>query len=253
MLRRDSDGFALVAVLGCIAILALVSSVAISNGRTARNQAIQISENVISEETAEGALALTAARLFAEDEAARWYVDGGPYEVDWAGKRVKVDVRHISQLLNLNFSPREVLAEGLYTLGVGEQRAQAVSGDIVQWRSGGSRVGETGGRFLSVFELRGLPSLTTSDFDRVLGHLTVVGRGAGPGKPALKPMDKVIASAPSRRDYDGVTRQSGDKTAPIYRASIEISELGRTEEFYFTFAIRQHHQRLHLEILERLK
>lgn len=127
-------GVALVLVLWAIALMAvLLGSFAII-ARTENLESRHVFDTVTARYDAEVGLERAIFELRNADPAQRWVADGRPYEFDFDGARVSVELTDESGKIDLNTADPTMLTSLFISVGVDLNRAQALADAIQDWR-----------------------------------------------------------------------------------------------------------------------
>lgn len=184
-LRHDGErGIALVVVLWMLALLAVLILGFAGDTRTetliVRNQAATAQARA----NADAGVTLALLGMLDPSPAERWSATGEVHEFRFGDGKIRVAVQDECGKIDLNDAPLDVLAGLFRTVGIPDaeasrfvtaimQRRAAVLG---QTRSGAPQYQEP---FLAVDEVRGLPGMTPTQYERVQPYLTVYAGQAG--------------------------------------------------------------------------
>lgn len=134
-LRSDTSprerGFALLIVLWSMALLALLMSTLLANGRTAINLAGNVRDEAAARARADGAINEALFHVLAEN-AQHWAPDGTWHVLPGA---VKVRVRSPDGLINPNLASTNLLTGFLRACGAGQAQAKKLADAIIDWRT----------------------------------------------------------------------------------------------------------------------
>ena len=122
MIRRQR-GTALLLVLWVTVLLAALLIGVAAASRSQSQAALYGAERVRAELAAEAGLAHAVAGLRAPDLRDQWVPDGRPYDFEFDGAKVRVQVVDVSGLVDLNASPPDLLGDLFAAAGVDRARA----------------------------------------------------------------------------------------------------------------------------------
>lgn len=169
MRRRSQDGFALVTVLWALVVIGILAVEFHTLARADRRVATNARAAVQARWAARAGLSRTLEtmdRALGEGQLAGTGENVlGPFETDENGVRVHSVVRDVNARLNLNRAGRRELLRLLEALAIPPGESQAIV-DAVR-RAPLDRVEE----------LRSLPQISATTYDRIAPHVTVVGNG----------------------------------------------------------------------------
>ena len=178
--RRAEDGFALLIVLWTLVLLTLLVSGLAASGRGEVKLAENLRDAAVAEAAADGAAQEAIFRL----AAGQWPPAGVPRELHIGDALVTVRIQDEHDLVNPNNAPPALLAALLRTVGANGVAAQALAGEIVEYRSRGGAdpsvyiaaglpYGPAMRDFRDVAELRLVPGMTPDLLVRLAPHLSV--------------------------------------------------------------------------------
>lgn len=132
--RPGQRGFALLAVLWLVMLLALVAA---SFTRTARTQ-IDLGRNAVEKARAQALADAGVDRailgLLEPDPAVRWRADGTPYALTFASGEVRIAIQDEAGKIDVNVAP-DALLQGLFTsIGLASDEASALVDAIADFR-----------------------------------------------------------------------------------------------------------------------
>ncbi len=131
---RANKGLALIVVLWVITLLTIMASsfsltiqreTAITSGIKEKAQATALAEAGIN---------YAVLMLFIADEEKRWQAFGSLYEIEYAGRRIRVQIADESGKLNINLATKEQLLQLLNSVVMDEVVADSLSDSIIDWR-----------------------------------------------------------------------------------------------------------------------
>jgi len=183
-------GFALLTVLWCVALLALIAGVVLSSGVASRRSSHVAVERAEADALAEAGINDAILALLAPQPGNQRRVDGAPYALNFAGAEVTVSIQDENGKIDLNHADGALLA-GLFTsAGVAADEAAALSDRIQGWREAGAgkrlngaiaedyraagyEYGPRNAPFQSVDELKLVMGMSPELFRKVAPALTV--------------------------------------------------------------------------------
>lgn len=180
MIRRQR-GTALLLVLWVTVLLAALLIGVAAASRSQSQAALYGAERVRAELAAEAGLAHAVAGLRAPDLRDQWVPDGRPYDFEFDGAEVRVQVVDVSGLVDLNASPPDLLGDLFAAAGVDRARADQFADTLAAWRGDSPRQplpGRAGpiqphGPFRAIEQLARLPGMTADLFAKVERAVTV--------------------------------------------------------------------------------
>lgn len=229
-----SRGFALLAVLWLVSLLALVGA---SLAGTARVE-IQFGRNAVekakAEALADAGVYQAVLTLFETDPAVRPRADGSVYTFALGGGEVRVRIQDETGKIDLNTAPDELLEGLLASVGMPPEEVPAVVDALVEFREGpggpGVRAGprQAAGElppkyapFEAVDELQQVPGMTPEVYRRVAPFVTVHSWESG--------IDPMVAPPEVLRALPGITRREIEEVLAA-RARLAASESAADDE-----------------------
>jgi general secretion pathway protein K len=134
--RRSERGFALVAVVICVAALSLIVAAVGQAAHGHVTAAAATLQRVKISAALDGALTTTAARLANRSTPAGFSSSGESFTVD--GTAITVSVRPEAAKIDLNAAPAETITDLLRVVGVNADRAAKLTAAISDWRDSDS-------------------------------------------------------------------------------------------------------------------
>lgn len=131
---KTHKGLALIVVLWVITLLTIMASsfsltiqreTAISSG--AKQQAV-------ASALAEAGINYAILRLLTSNEELRWQAFGSLYEIEFSGKRIRIQIADESGKLNINLANKEQLQQLFSSMVEEEELADSLSDAILDWR-----------------------------------------------------------------------------------------------------------------------
>ena len=134
MLLKANKGLALIVVLWVVTLLTIMASsfaltiqreTAITSGLKDKAQASALAEAGIN---------YAILMLFSKDSEQRWQANSSLYEIEFAGKRIRMLIADESGKININLASKEQLQQLFDSLAVEEALADSLSDAILDWR-----------------------------------------------------------------------------------------------------------------------
>ncbi len=131
---RIHKGLALIVVLWVITLLTIMAS---SFSLTIQREAAitsGIKEKAVAAALAEAGINYAILMLLAPDKEIRWQAFDSLYEIEYAGKRIRIQIADESGKLNINLATKEQLQQLLSSFAIEEFFADSLSDAIIDWR-----------------------------------------------------------------------------------------------------------------------
>jgi general secretion pathway protein K len=174
-----SRGVALLLVLWLLVLLTGVVSVFALTSRTEALQGNFLARSTQARYAAEAGVEVAVLRMQSGDDNLRWVPDGRRYDFNFDQARLQVKLLDESGKLDLNIAGADLLEGLMQQLAVDPQRAQAVTGAILDWRDPDNLLSPQGGAEDSDYEAAGLPyGAKDRPFDTVAELQQVLGMDA---------------------------------------------------------------------------
>ena len=131
---NTNKGLALIVVLWVITLLTIMASSfsltiqresAITSGLKEQAEALALAEAGIS---------YAAVMLLTKDKELRWEAFGSLYEIEFAGKKIRIQVSDESGKLNINLANKEQLQQLFSSLSVDDGLDDSLSDAIIDWQ-----------------------------------------------------------------------------------------------------------------------
>ena len=182
--RHGEQGAVLLVVLWIVALLAVL---ALGFARVSRTEASLVRNRYAAaraEALADTGIALAILGLLDAGQQGDWRADGRWQTLAYGRHTVRISVQDDAGKLDVNKAPDDVLTNLFRNAGVGAQSAALVAAidawkdrRRALWRGYGGAPdtfpGTVGGQFLTLDELRRVPGMSDSIYDRVSPFLTV--------------------------------------------------------------------------------
>jgi general secretion pathway protein K len=210
-------GVALVLVLWAIALMAVLLGSFAMIAHTENLESRHVFDTVTARYDAEAGLERAVYELRNADPAQRWIADGRPYEFDFDGARVSVELTDESGKIDVNSADPNVLLSLFISVGVDLDRAEALVDAIQDWKDAddlplakGAEINEYKAAGLT-YGPRNAPFQTVSEIQQVLGMdydlyqriepaITIYGMGGQPNA-AFAPIEALRALPNMTEDY----------------------------------------------------
>jgi len=175
MRARSQRGFALLAVLWVVALLAIIA-IAMSAAMVATSRIDRTAWTLARTETiADAVVNRTVLALLDTRPGAQGRVDGVERDVTFDGVKTRVWVQDEAGKIDLNTADKTVLASLFARSGLGQSQADALADDIAKVRDGRAPAVA----FRTVDELRSRPGVSARLFARIAPLATVYSHNAG--------------------------------------------------------------------------
>jgi general secretion pathway protein K len=209
MMPSRQHGVALILVIWVIALMGVLLGSFALIARTENFESRHLFDGTTARYAAQAGIERAVYELRNPDLAQRWVGDGRPYDFDFDGARVQVELTDESGLIDINTAD-ETLLQGLLTsVGVAPDQAAALSAAIQDWRDPDDLALPNGAEFNEykaaglAYAPRNAPFQTVGEVQQVLGMnydlfekieqaITIYGGGAQPN-PAYAPIEALLA------------------------------------------------------------
>ena len=172
-------GVALLLVLWLLVLLTGVVGVFALTARTEALQGNYLYRSTAARYAAEAGVEVAVLRMQSNDDGVRWVPDGRRYDFSFEQAALQVRVIDESGKLDLNIAGPDLISGLLLAEGVDSQRAQALTGAILDWRDPDDLLAAQGGAEDPEYEAAGLPyGAKDRPFDTVAELQQVLGMDA---------------------------------------------------------------------------
>jgi len=254
--RAGESGLALILVLWVLALLALIAAAFMANTRSEVALVQARIDSARAEALADGAIDWTIARLLVMRAQEQFQaraglqrpllpLDGSPVEVEAEGGRMRISVRDLGGLLELNAAPRELLAGVFQALGRSGADAATLAdrlvdyrdrddeplpagAEVADYRAAGIAPGPRNAPLLRVDELRQIPGFDAAFIARLAPLATVRGM-SGSLDPAMAD-PQLLAGVP------GLSANDAARLAAFRDRSSDALSEAVAESAYLAFA-----------------
>jgi general secretion pathway protein K len=209
MMPSRQRGVALILVIWVIALMGVLLGSFALIARTENFEARHLFDGTTARYAAQAGIERAVYELRNPDMTQRWVGDGRPYEFEFDGAQVQVELTDESGLIDINTAD-DALLQGLFaSVGVPPDQAAALSDAIQDWRDPDD-VPRPQGAELNEYKAAGLPYAprnapfqTVGEVQQVLGMnydlfekieqaITIYGGGVQPN-PAYAPLEVLLA------------------------------------------------------------
>ncbi|HET9485110.1 MAG TPA: hypothetical protein VFO79_14210 [Xanthomonadales bacterium] len=209
-----SRGTALLIVLWAMALLGILLGSFVVVARTENLQARHLFDSTRARYAAEAGLSRAVYELRRTDPLTRWVPDGRPYELEFDGAKLVVEMTDETGKIDINGVDEPVLLALFRVAGADEERARSLTDAVLDWRDPDDLVRPYGAEDRDYeaadvgYGAADLPFTTIGELQQVLGmdyelyrvlepHLTVFARSPRP--------NPVYASEFVLQTLDGMT------------------------------------------------
>lgn len=209
MMPSRQRGVALILVIWVIALMGVLLGSFALIARTENFEARHLFDGTTARYAAQAGIERAVYELRNPDMTQRWVGDGRPYDFEFDGAQVQVELTDESGLIDINTAD-DALLQGLFaSVGVPPDQAAALSDAIQDWRDPDD-VPRPQGAELNEYKAAGLPYAprnapfqTVGEVQQVLGMnydlfekiesaITIYGGGVQPN-PAYAPLEVLLA------------------------------------------------------------
>lgn len=215
--RQRQQGVALVIVLWAVALMTVLLGSFALIARTENMESRHVFDTVTARYDAQAGLERAVYELRNVDPSQRWVADGRPYEFDFEGAHVRVELIDESGKIDLNTADPLMLTSLFVSVGVDLNRAQALADAIEDWRDQDDLPREQGAE-ANEYRAAGLkyvprnaPFQTVSEVQQVFGMdyelygkiepAVTIYSGNGTPNPAYAPLEALRALPNMTDDY----------------------------------------------------
>jgi len=131
---KSNKGFALIVVLWVITLLTIMAS---SFALTIQRESAIISgikEKAIAQALAEAGINYATLMLLSADPERNWKSNNSLYELNYAGKKIRILIADESGKISINYADKQQLQQLLGFIPVEEATADSLSDAIIDWR-----------------------------------------------------------------------------------------------------------------------
>jgi general secretion pathway protein K len=198
-------GVALVLVLWAVALMGVLLGSFALIARTENLESRHVFDNVTARYDAQAGLERAVYELRNADPQQRWIGDGRPYEFDFEGAHVTVELTDESGKVDINVADPVTLTSLFVSVGVELEQAQALADAIIDWRdpddlpqqqgaekneyqSAGLAYAPRNAPFQTVSEVQQVFGMDYELYRRIEPAITIYG-GSGSPNPAYAPLE----------------------------------------------------------------
>jgi general secretion pathway protein K len=203
--QRRQAGVAFILVLWLLALLTILLGSFALITRTEALQARHLFDTTQARYSAEAGINRAVWQMATPDPQVRWVPDGRPYEFEFEGAALKVEVTDESGLIDLNAADTLTLSNLFLSQGVEQPQADALADAILDWRDTDDLVSPNGAEdadyeaegydygakdapFDTVSEVQQVMGMTLELFAKVAPALTIYSGQPTPN-PAFAPQE----------------------------------------------------------------
>ena len=208
-MRSRQQGVALILVIWVIALMGILLGSFALIARTENFEARHLFDGTTARYAAQAGIERAVYELRNPDMTRRWVGDGRPYDFEFDGANVQVELTDESGLIDINTAD-DALLQGLFaSVGVPPDQAVALSDAIQDWRdpddmprphgaelneykTAGLPYGPRNAPFQTAGEVQQVLGMNYDLFEKIEPAITVYGGGAQPN-PAYAPMQVLLA------------------------------------------------------------
>lgn len=185
-----NKGFALIVVLWVVTLLTIMAS---SFALTIQRETTitgALKEKAEAAALAEAGINYAILMLLNNDSEQQWQANSSLYEIEFAGRRIRMLIADESGKININHASKEQLQQLFTSLGVDESVADSLSDAVLDWRdendlhrlngaeqsqyeAAGLNYSPRNGEFKSIDELQMLLGMTTDLYRQLEGLISV--------------------------------------------------------------------------------
>ncbi|MGD8810294.1 MAG: type II secretion system protein GspK [Gammaproteobacteria bacterium] len=209
-----SRGIALIAVLWFVVLLSLIASAFLSVSRGSIRETDAALAHARAEALADSGIELAVLMLLEPAHREALKTDGGARSIRLGGGEIAISIQDVAGRVDLNESEPELLAALFRSVGVPEERAQALAAAVADWRDADNER-QSGGAEAADYRRAGLghvpanrPFYSVSELRQVLGIDRTIFAGVAPSLTVYSGSPDVIASVAAPPVLDAL-RQSG--------------------------------------------
>lgn len=209
--QSRARGIVLLMVLWVIVLLTVLVSSYVQSASTEGQQARFMLNTTQARYAAEAGMHRAIFELYNPTTDMRWKGDGRPYEINFEGANVTIQIVDETGKIDINSSGQDLLATMFERAGVEPLRAKKLAGAVVDWRDGddlvsidGAEKGEyisagrkTGPRnqyFVTVSELQQVLGMDYDLFQRIEPMVTITSNGSSSPNLSVAQLDALGAA-----------------------------------------------------------
>ena len=222
--KSRQSGIALIAVLGFLAVMSLITIAVVGAARSVVNSASQQLVRVQAQAAIESGVEWAAYSL-AEARGTVPEILASPKTIDIGGFKVRITARPERAKIDLNFADEPLLASAFRAGGADPQKAQEIASAVEDWRDGDDLLHLNGAEraqyaqaglnyapanrlFQSVGELRLVLGMSRELFDCIRPQLTVLTQSPGIDLTSADPGLLKVLGIETRKQEPGTTGPS---------------------------------------------
>lgn len=209
MMPSRQHGVALILVIWVIALMGVLLGSFALIARTENFEARHLFDGTTARYAAQAGIERAVYELRNPDMTQRWVGDGRPYDFEFDGAQVQVELTDESGLIDINTAD-DALLQGLFaSVGVPADQAVALSDAIQDWRdpddmprpqgaelneykAAGMAYAPRNAPFQTVGEVQQVLGMNYDLFEKIESAITIYGGGVQPN-PAYAPLEVLLA------------------------------------------------------------
>lgn len=207
--RRRERGMALILVMWVIVLMGILLGSFALIARTENLQSRHMFDATTARYDAQAGLERAIYELRNPDLTQRWVGDGRPYEFEFEGARIHVELTDETGKIDLNSADDTMLKSLFMSSGVDEDHAEGLAEAILDWRdpddlvrpqgaeaeqyaAAGLSYGPRNGRFQTVAEVQQVLGMNYELYRKIEPAITIYS-GSGVPNPAYAPLEALRA------------------------------------------------------------
>lgn len=206
---RRNRGMALILVMWVIVLMGILLGSFALIARTENLQSRHLFDGTTARYDAQAGLERAVYELRNPEVLQRWVGDGRPYEFEFEGSLVHIEITDETGKIDLNAADETMLKALFVSVGVDEQQAESLAEAILDWRDpddmvrpqgaeaeqyaqAGLPYGPRNGRFQTVAEVQQVLGMNYELYRKIEPAITIYS-GAGVPNPAYAPLEALRA------------------------------------------------------------
>ena len=190
--QSRARGIVLLMVLWVIVLLTVLVASYVQSASTEGQQARFMLNTTQARYAAEAGMHRAIFELYNPTTEMRWKADGRPYEIDFDGAKVNIEILDETGKIDINQGDQKLLAAMFTRAGLEPLRAEKLAGAVVDWRdqdevispngaekgeyiSAGLKIGPRNQYFVTVSELQQVLGMDYDLFQRIEPMVTING------------------------------------------------------------------------------
>ncbi|HEX6833069.1 MAG TPA: hypothetical protein VF132_06000 [Rudaea sp.] len=207
--RESQRGMALLLVMWVIVLMGILLGSFALISRTENLQSRHMFDATSGRYDAQAGLERAVYELRNPDVTQRWVGDGRPYEFDYEGAHIRIEITDETGKIDLNTANDQILKQLFLSVGVDEMNAEGLAEAIMDWRdpddlprpqgaeaaqyaAAGLPYGPRNGRFQTVAEVQQVFGMNYDLYRKIEPAITI-SSGTGMPNPAFAPIEALRA------------------------------------------------------------